>query len=132
MSFNGRRFRVGRFMNVKIEYDRIWMPQGSMSFNPPPLPPPHMDGDPMIRSEMVLCRNQPEEAFGGVVCVAVQHEIDHGMGVCIPWKEGSVEVPYEGDGIRAPGKKIGRNEPCPCGSKNADGSPKKYKKCCGR
>ena len=28
--------------------------------------------------------------------------------------------------------KIGRNDPCPCGAKNPDGSPKKYKKCCGR
>lgn len=27
-------------------------------------------------------------------------------------------------------KKIGRNEPCPCGAKKADGSPIKFKKCC--
>ncbi|MCG2694692.1 hypothetical protein L6261_01240 [Candidatus Parcubacteria bacterium] len=27
--------------------------------------------------------------------------------------------------------KIGRNDPCPCGAKKPDGSPKKYKKCCG-
>jgi len=29
-------------------------------------------------------------------------------------------------------KKVGRNDPCPCGATNADGTPKKYKKCCGR
>jgi preprotein translocase subunit SecA len=31
-----------------------------------------------------------------------------------------------------PGAKVGRNEPCPCGAKNPDGTPKKYKKCHGR
>jgi preprotein translocase subunit SecA len=30
------------------------------------------------------------------------------------------------------GAKVGRNEPCPCGAKNSDGTPKKYKKCHGR
>ena len=25
---------------------------------------------------------------------------------------------------------IGRNDPCPCGSKKPNGEPKKYKKCC--
>ena len=28
--------------------------------------------------------------------------------------------------------KIGRNDPCPCGAKREDGTPKKYKKCCGK
>jgi len=28
-------------------------------------------------------------------------------------------------------EKTGRNEPCPCGSRKSDGSPKKYKNCCG-
>jgi preprotein translocase subunit SecA len=36
---------------------------------------------------------------------------------------GSVEKP---ETVRREGKKIGRNDPCPCGS------GKKYKKCCGR
>ncbi len=35
--------------------------------------------------------------------------------------------------MRTPeGAKVGRNDPCPCGAKNADGMPKKYKKCHGR
>jgi len=30
------------------------------------------------------------------------------------------------------GKKVGRNDPCPCGAKKEDGTPKKYKQCCGK
>ncbi|MFH1890282.1 MAG: preprotein translocase subunit SecA [Candidatus Kuenenbacteria bacterium] len=29
-------------------------------------------------------------------------------------------------------KKIGRNDPCPCGAVKSDGTPKKYKHCCGK
>lgn len=29
-------------------------------------------------------------------------------------------------------KKVGRNEPCPCGARKADGTPKKYKACHGK
>jgi len=29
-------------------------------------------------------------------------------------------------------KKIGRNDPCPCGAKKPDGTPIKYKHCCGK
>jgi peptide deformylase len=49
---------------------------------------------------------------GELLTVAVQHEIDHLFGKLIidPQKI----------------EKIGRNDPCPCGS------GKKYKKCCGR
>ncbi|MFH1346946.1 MAG: preprotein translocase subunit SecA [Spirochaetota bacterium] len=32
----------------------------------------------------------------------------------------------------APNHKIGRNDPCPCGSKKEDGTSKKYKHCCGK
>jgi len=28
--------------------------------------------------------------------------------------------------------KVGRNDPCPCGAKKANGKPKKYKQCCGK
>jgi preprotein translocase subunit SecA len=30
------------------------------------------------------------------------------------------------------GEKVGRNDPCPCGAKRADGQPMKYKNCCGK
>jgi len=49
--------------------------------------------------------------------VCVQHEIDHLNGIiCMDRK---VETSY-----KRTEKKVGRNEPCPCGS------GKKYKKCC--
>jgi hypothetical protein len=41
------------------------------------------------------------------------------------WDEGSDESAHVVESYRAP-PKVGRNEPCPCGS------GKKYKKCCGR
>ncbi|MDD6159006.1 MAG: hypothetical protein PUC52_06250, partial [bacterium] len=30
------------------------------------------------------------------------------------------------------GKKIGRNDPCPCGKLRPNGLPMKYKDCCGK
>ena len=48
----------------------------------------------------------------GLEAVVWQHEIDHTMGI----------MNYKRKHINA--VKVGRNEPCPCGSK------KKYKKCC--
>lgn len=32
----------------------------------------------------------------------------------------------------ADGKKVGRNDPCPCGATKADGTPIKHKHCCGK
>tara|TARA_Y100001938_G_scaffold149829_1_gene238163 strand:- start:275 stop:868 length:594 start_codon:yes stop_codon:yes gene_type:complete len=49
--------------------------------------------------------------------VCVQHEIDHLNGISCIDKEIKLEP-------RVVDKKVGRNEPCPCGS------GKKYKKCC--
>lgn len=34
--------------------------------------------------------------------------------------------------ISLDGSKIGRNDPCPCNARNEDGTPVKYKKCCGK
>ena len=42
-----------------------------------------------------------------------------------PHRRGEVQVMREGSSYRRSSRKIGRNEPCPCGS------GKKYKKCCG-
>jgi preprotein translocase subunit SecA len=50
----------------------------------------------------------------------------------LPRKRARVMQFSHGDGqgkietVRREGKKVGRNDPCPCGS------GKKYKKCCGR
>jgi hypothetical protein len=73
---------------------------------------------------MAFAYYQPVEAYGGIVCIGVQHEIDHLNGVCLPGKEGAVEGVYTADGVRRGHKKVGRNDPCPCGS------GKKFKKCC--
>jgi preprotein translocase subunit SecA len=50
-----------------------------------------------------------------------------GMGADMP--EGAQNVSTGGTIRRT---KIGRNEPCPCGAKKADGTPMKYKHCHGR
>ena len=39
---------------------------------------------------------------------------------------GPAPAPSDGGGVRREAPKVGRNDPCPCGS------GKKYKKCCGR
>jgi hypothetical protein len=42
------------------------------------------------------------------------------------------ETPKSNLGENSSNKKAGRNDPCPCGAKKKDGTPKKYKHCCGR
>lgn len=53
-----------------------------------------------------------------------QHEMDHLDGV----EEKFVNVNTQ---LRRIGEKVGRNDPCPCGAKDENGNPVKYKKCCG-
>jgi peptide deformylase len=53
-----------------------------------------------------------------IASIAVQHEMDH--------LDGKVLIDYGLEKI----KKVGRNDPCPCG-KTINGKPIKYKKCCG-
>ena len=53
-----------------------------------------------------------------ILAIAIQHEIDHFDGVLCYDKSVKVQ--------QAVSKKVGRNDPCPCGS------GKKYKKCCLR
>jgi peptide deformylase len=125
MSFHGRRFNIKRFRTIKIEYDRIWMPEGKWPYFTPPSMPAKTDEDPLVRSIACFAYDNDIEVFGGQICLAVQHEIDHTMGILLPYKLGAVEVPYTEDGIKA-GPKVGRNDSCPCGSS------KKYKKCCGK
>lgn len=54
-----------------------------------------------------------------------QHEMDHLDGV----EEKFVNVNIQ---LRRTGEKISRNDPCPCGAKDKNGNPVKYKKCCGK
>lgn len=59
---------------------------------------------------------EKEEEIPGFYSQVFQHEYNHLQGIA--------EDVYEKGGIIAE-EKIGRNDPCPCGSS------KKYKKCCG-
>jgi peptide deformylase len=52
-----------------------------------------------------------------------QHEQDH--------LDGIEEKVVSADHFTVRSKKVGRNQPCPCG-KTIDGKPVKYKRCCGR
>ena len=62
-------------------------------------------------------KNEDDTQLRLLESVCVQHEIDHLNGiVCMDRK---VETSY-----KRTEQKVGRNEPCPCGS------GKKYKKCC--
>jgi peptide deformylase len=54
----------------------------------------------------------------GFLAVVIQHEIDHLDGILIT--------------DRAVRAKVGRNDPCPCGAKQENGRPVKFKKCHGR
>lgn len=49
-----------------------------------------------------------------------------------PIPEGAVETRGNGETQTSPlrKKKVGRNDPCPCGATKPDGTPKKYKHCC--
>lgn len=60
-----------------------------------------------------------EKNDDGLLAIAVQHEIDHFHGKLI------IDHGIKSEPVKNKGKKIGRNDPCPCQS------GKKYKKCCG-
>lgn len=61
-----------------------------------------------------------------ISAIAVQHEIDHMDGILITDRQ--VEVKPS---VRVT-EKVARNDPCPCGATKSDGTPLKYKKCCGK
>jgi peptide deformylase len=145
MSFLGRRWNVPRFKSIKIENYSPWPIEDSM-----PVPAQdvwNMTGGRLVRRDMSLVYDNSPETWGGVVMVAVQHEIDHLMGICLPWKVGAEEITslsftakkVEGfDGLNRGGDafqkvisaKTGRNDPCPCGKLDKNGKPMKFKKCC--
>jgi peptide deformylase len=126
MSLPGRKFDVERFGTVKIRNYLLWPSMtGTVSLedniNIRPIdrmkPPKGMF---LVPVESVYVVENPEQDCGGIITVGVQHEIDHLSGVILEKKKGSIEVPSLDD----PKWKVGRNDPCPCGSKL------KFKKCC--
>ena len=126
MSFPGRRFDVPRFSTIRIRNHILWptvmgaIPMAD-DINRKPInrtnPP---KGFYLVPTEATYVIENPEEDCGGVICVAVQHEMDHLNGKVLPDRADAKEH-YE---LATGDNKVGRNDPCPCGS------GKKFKKCC--
>jgi len=78
----------------------------------------------------MLIRTVPEPMGPGSVRVPRQAMLeDLGLGAepsPEPPSNAQTPLPFEAAETDSPDRKVGRNEPCPCGS------GKKYKKCCGR
>ena len=58
-----------------------------------------------------------------------------GVKLSAPAKEGdsrNAPADIKAKPRTAEGEKIGRNDPCPCGATKPDGTPIKYKNCCGK
>jgi preprotein translocase subunit SecA len=90
------------------------------------------------RDPLVAYKREGHNLFENLLST-IQHDVAHTIyRVSIVKKEAAKEVPSamaqvaagKANGTKQPlqaaGKKVGRNDPCPCGS------GKKYKKCCGR
>jgi len=89
------------------------------------------------RDPLVAYKREGHNLFENLLST-IQHDVAHTIyHVSIEKKEAPKEAPSpmaqvaagRGDQkqpLQAAGKKVGRNDPCPCGS------GKKYKKCCGR
>jgi len=129
LSFPGRAFSVPRFGQIWVEMSLVRSGQferGSGQIVCWPVVKESMPADAHLhRCEFGFGVNQLSRHYGGIVCLAVQHEIDHLNGITVVSKEGAVEVAPSSEIRAAALPKVGRNEPCPCGS------GRKYKKCCG-
>jgi preprotein translocase subunit SecA len=85
------------------------------------------------RDPLVAYKTEGHNQFQNLLS-AIQHDVAHTIyHVKIERREApqkaQVPVPAQAGGSKKPkvgGKKVGRNDPCPCGS------GKKYKHCCGR
>lgn len=133
MSLPNRRFNVPRFGICRIKNDILW-PLNSDTVgvleNPNKIPLDRMNppkGLGLSRVDSVYVYDSDEETHGGIICVAVQHEIDHLLGKTIDKNPEAIEQMS----IAVDSKwKVGRNDPCPCGKTGLDGRPVKFKKCC--
>ena len=81
------------------------------------------------RDPLIIYKSEGYEQFQRLLST-IQHDVVHTIyHVSIVKREAPVAVAGRGSEkqrLKVGGKKIGRNDPCPCGS------GKKYKKCCGR
>lgn len=85
-----------------------------------------IDGD-SFRQQKLYFYHPNDNSCSKFESVAVEHEMDHFSGLTI-LDYGKTPKPLIPT-IRSD-VKIGRNDPCPCGAKNSNGIPVKYKKCC--
>ena len=62
----------------------------------------------LVPTESVYVLENSEESYGGVICVAIQHEIDHLFGITLDKKDGAIEKISIGMDSKW---KVGRNDP---------------------
>jgi preprotein translocase subunit SecA len=80
----------------------------------------------MRQIEPIVVYKKEGHAFFESLIAGIQHDVVHNIfTVTIQKKEAPAQRQPQKVAVPA-GKKVGRNEPCPCGS------GKKYKHCCGR
>jgi preprotein translocase subunit SecA len=81
------------------------------------------------RDPLVMYKQEGHAMFQSLLS-GIEHDVVHTIYKVTIAKEGAPVSPMAEAARRseavAAGKKVGRNDPCPCGS------GKKYKKCCGR
>ena len=75
-----------------------------------------IEDDKLVEEKLVF-----DTEMDGDTTVAIQHELDHFIGKLLIDHE---EI--KGETVTRESPKVGRNEPCPCGS------GKKFKRCCGK
>jgi len=71
-----------------------------------------------------LIPNIAEDAF-------VRDESNQKIKIIKNQAESITQNNQSGSSLSVKSEKVGRNDPCPCGAKKSDGSPIKYKHCCG-
>ena len=87
------------------------------------------------QNPLIAYKRKSHEMFQELMAT-IQHSVVHTIyrmgikkGAPPPRPAPSAAIAPAGEGAKTPvatGKKLGRNDPCPCGS------GKKYKKCCGK
>ena len=86
-----------------------------------------IDGDSF--REETQCFYYDSESSTDLEAIAVQHEIDHFDGKTIA---DNLSIAATSPNMKEAFEKAGRNNPCPCGAKDDNGKPIKFKKCCGK
>ena len=109
LSFPGKGCHTKRYETVEVKSDNV---DGTMIFS-------GVDTGEEAKGTWEQNEKRGDKEIRTLEAVCVQHEIDHLNGMRILDRAQELT-------IRRTERKIGRNEPCPCGS------GRKYKKCCIR